>query len=298
MLARTAPEGLVVAVASTDAANRAGSIRSVLARTIAPWLSAVSALWALITKASAPAASACGGRSGWKPKCPAQAASTTSGTPCRWAVAARAPVSPYVPTYCGSVTRTATADGASASAPATTSALTASGSPVRGSTEGVTQVGTRSARTSPRSIERCRVRPTTTRSPGRPTVRARAWLPWVDPPTEKRATSAPQARAASSSAWSSTPELSFIVSRPAYRGMSPSTSGPSRSRRCLCPGMVNGCKVAAANRRKASKSGASARSPRGSRVGSRTGTPFVHARRVGQLFRSLRDSPMDRRMVT
>ena len=61
------------------------------------------------------------------------------------------------------------------------------------------------ASTRPSSIERCRVRPTTTSSPGRPTARASAWLPCVEPPTEKRHQSAPQKRAARSSASASTP---------------------------------------------------------------------------------------------
>ena len=54
VLARMAPAGLVVAVASTPASSRAGSIRSVRASTNAAWLQAGSVLWALVTIASAP----------------------------------------------------------------------------------------------------------------------------------------------------------------------------------------------------------------------------------------------------
>ena len=82
MLARIAPAGLVVWVASTARSRRSASSRSVRASTRAAWENAGRVLWALVTSASAPCASACLGRSGWKPKCPAHAASTTRGTSC------------------------------------------------------------------------------------------------------------------------------------------------------------------------------------------------------------------------
>ena len=98
MLARIAPDGLVVAVASMPASNRARLIRRVRASTMAPCENAGSALWALVTTASAPAAIACGGSAGWKPRCAPHAASTTSGMPCRCATVARLATSPTVPT--------------------------------------------------------------------------------------------------------------------------------------------------------------------------------------------------------
>ena len=54
MLARMAPDGLVVAVASTAASNRARPIRRLRASTSAPCDQAGRALWALVTRASAP----------------------------------------------------------------------------------------------------------------------------------------------------------------------------------------------------------------------------------------------------
>ncbi len=68
MLANMVPDGLVVWVASKARSRRAGSRRAVRASTSAPWDQAGSALCALVTIASAPAASACGGKSGWKPR--------------------------------------------------------------------------------------------------------------------------------------------------------------------------------------------------------------------------------------
>ena len=103
MLAMIAPAGLVVCVASNARFSRSPSSRPwpawlVRASTSAPWVYAGSALCALVTMPSAPAASACGGRSGWKPRCAAQAASTSSGTPARCAAAACPARSPVVPT--------------------------------------------------------------------------------------------------------------------------------------------------------------------------------------------------------
>ena len=215
MLARIAPDGLVVAVASTPASKRARPIRPLRASTSAPCDHAGSALWALVTSASAPAASACGGSDGWNPRCAPHAASTTRGMPCACATAASAPTSPTVPTYEGSPTNTARASGAVASAASRAAAVTPTGSPCDGSTAGRTHTGSSPASTSPSSIDRCSVRATTTRSPGRPTARARAWLPWVEPPTENRQRSAPHRRAARDSASATTPRDSFIVSSPA-----------------------------------------------------------------------------------
>ena len=98
MLAMMDPVGLVVCVASNALSSRAASSRSVRASTSAPWVYAGSALCALVTIASAPAAIACGGSSGWKPRCAAQAASTISGTPASCATAACPARSLIVPT--------------------------------------------------------------------------------------------------------------------------------------------------------------------------------------------------------
>ncbi len=98
MLAMIDPVGLVVCVASNARSSRAGSSRCVLASTSAPCVYAGSALCALVTIASAPAAIACGGRSGWKPRWAAQAASTISGTPAPCATAAWPDRSLIVPT--------------------------------------------------------------------------------------------------------------------------------------------------------------------------------------------------------
>ena len=68
MLARIEPVGLVVWVASKARFSRATSRNSVLASSSAPWVYAGSVLCALVTSPSAPAAIACGGRSGWKPR--------------------------------------------------------------------------------------------------------------------------------------------------------------------------------------------------------------------------------------
>ena len=68
MLAVIAPAGLVVWVASKARSSRARSSSWVRANTSAPWVAAGSVLCALVTIASAPAAIACGGRSGWKPR--------------------------------------------------------------------------------------------------------------------------------------------------------------------------------------------------------------------------------------
>ncbi len=92
------PAGLVVWVASNARFSRASSSRSVLASSSAPWVYAGSVLCALVTMASAPAAMACGGRSGWKPRYAAQAASTISGTPASCAARAWPARSPVVPT--------------------------------------------------------------------------------------------------------------------------------------------------------------------------------------------------------
>jgi hypothetical protein len=215
VLARTAPAGLVVAVASTPASSLAGSSRPVRARTRAAWLHAGSVLCALTTMASAPSSSACGGRSGWKPKCAAHAASTTRGTPCSCAAAANPATSPTVPTYDGSPTKTARASGFSASAARTDAGATPRGSPVDGSTSGRTHTGLSPASTSPSRSERCSVRLTTTVSPSPATARAMAWLACVAPPVENRQTSAPHRRAARDSASARRPLVSFIVSRPA-----------------------------------------------------------------------------------
>ena len=141
------------------------------------------------------------------------------------------------------------------------------------------------ASTRPSSIERCRVRLTTTRSPSPPSARATAWLACVAPPTENRQTSAPHSRAARDSASASTPRESFMVSRPAYSGTSPATTSPTRSCRCLWPGIVNGVGrlllepqpgVAAAGRRRAGpqRVGRHARHAR-ARAGSRSPPPGV-----------------------
>ena len=80
-LARIAPDGEVVAVASMARSSRSGASRSVRASTTAPWFRAGKVLCALVTTASAPAANGCGGRSGWLPRWAPHAASTSSGTP-------------------------------------------------------------------------------------------------------------------------------------------------------------------------------------------------------------------------
>ena len=67
---------------------------------------------------------------------------------------------------------------------------------------------------SPSSSDRCRVRLTITSSPGWPTARARAWLPWVEPATENRHQSAPHRPAAACSARPSSASAYLIVSRP------------------------------------------------------------------------------------
>ena len=51
-----------------------------------------------LLRSVAAAAIACGGRSGWNPRCAAHAASTTSGTPASWAAVACPARSPIVPT--------------------------------------------------------------------------------------------------------------------------------------------------------------------------------------------------------
>ena len=273
MLARIAPAGLVVAVASTARSSRPASSNPpdavVRASTTAACDTAGRVLCALITIASAPAARACGGSAGCRPKWAPHAASTTSGTPAACAAAARPRTSPVVPTYEGSPTTTATAPGCRVSASSTASTGTAPGSPRAASTAGRSHTGRRPASTSPRSTERCSVRPTTTSSPGRPTASARVWLPWVEPPTENRHQSAPQNTAARRSASASTPRACFMVSSPAKSGTSPATTLPTRSVRCLWPGMVKGrtapVPALPVKDSQASSRGASARRPSGSR---------------------------------
>ena len=129
MLARIAPAGLVVWVASKPRSSRPGSSRPpdrrVRASSSAAWLHAGSVLCALVMRASAPSASACGGTAGEKPKWAAQAASTTSGTPAACAAAAWAAMSERVPVYDGSPSTTPHAPGCAASAASTAATGTA-----------------------------------------------------------------------------------------------------------------------------------------------------------------------------
>ncbi len=105
-------EGLVEA-AEVEAPDRA--------RRYAPWVKAASVLCADVTSASAPRASVCGGRPGWKPRCAPQAWSTTSGTPAARQASAIAATSESTPTNDGSTRKTARASGSAASASATRS---------------------------------------------------------------------------------------------------------------------------------------------------------------------------------
>ena len=218
--------------------------------------------------ASAPAPKACGGRSGWKPKCAAQAASTTRGMPASCATRACSRRSENVPTYDGSTRKTARTFGCRAMAAATRSGATPVGRPVAVSTSGLTQMGVRPASTSPSKRERCSVRDTMTSSPGLPMASASVWFPWVDPPTEKRQASAPQRSAAFRSACWSQPYLNLTVSSPPEVGKSPETTTPVRAVEPLWPGVVKECSPAARRSsaaRYARSSGASAARPSGSR---------------------------------
>ncbi len=97
MLARIAPDGLVVCVASNARWSRSASIRSVLARTRDAWLKAGSILCALVTIASAPAWRAWRGYPAAKPRWAPHAWSTTTGMPCSWAAHVMAGRSESVP---------------------------------------------------------------------------------------------------------------------------------------------------------------------------------------------------------
>ncbi len=79
---------------------------------------------------------------------------------------------------------------------------------------GRTHTGRSPARTSPSSSERCSVRLMITSWPGWPAARASAWLPCVDPATEKRHQSAPHSRAARRSQSTRIPSACLIVSMP------------------------------------------------------------------------------------
>ncbi len=192
MLARIAPAGLVVAVASTPASRRAGSIRSVRASTRAAWLQAGSVLCALVTIASAPTCSGCGGRSGWKPKCAAHAASTISGTWCACATSGQAPHIPdgadvgrIADEHCPCFGVAGEGMHARSAGPRRGEARSRRPSPGGPTPVSVPRVRVR------RDSERCSVRLTMTVSPSPPMASARAWLACVAPPVEKRQTSAP-----------------------------------------------------------------------------------------------------------
>ena len=191
-------------------------MRSVRARTSAAWLHAGSVLWALVDHhVGAELRARARGRAGWKPKCAAQAASTTSGTSCACAAVGQ----PGDVAHRADVGRVAHEDrprlGVRGERAAYGRRGTPSGRPVPGSTSGRTHTGVRPASTSRAassgaacgSPPRCRRR--------RPTASATAWLAWVAPPVENRQTSAPQSRAARASASARTPAVSFIVSSPA-----------------------------------------------------------------------------------
>ena len=179
VLARIAPAGLVVAVASTPASRRAGSSRSVRASTRAAWLHAGN-ICALTE-----------GRRAQLQRVPGQVGVETEVRGPgrvhdeRYVVGVgrlREPgTSPTVPRYDGSPTSTARASGYRVRASATVEGATPRGSPVPGSTSGRTQTGSIPASTRPRSIERCKVRLTTTRSPSPPSARAMDWLACVGP---------------------------------------------------------------------------------------------------------------------
>ena len=250
--ARIVPDDDVVAVASVARSSRSASKNRVRATTTAPWFNAGRVLWALVTTASAPAANGCGGRSGWLPRWAPHAASTTRGTPAARVTSLIAPMSAQVPTYDGLVTKTARASGCQRRASATDAAGSPSGNPVVSWTGGCTHTGRSPASTSPSRTERCEVRSTITESPGRPTASRRAWLPWVEPPTEYRHQSAPSRSAARASAARSSVSASRMGASPPYMGMSPTIRSPTRSVRCLCPGIVNGRSSPDASRRRAS----------------------------------------------
>ncbi|CAB5055524.1 unannotated protein [freshwater metagenome] len=55
---------------------------------------------------------------------------------------------------------------------------------------GVSQIGSRPARTKALKTERCAVRESATLSPGLPSAKMIAWFAWVEPPVENRAQSA------------------------------------------------------------------------------------------------------------
>ena len=80
-LARSAAETLVVWRSSNASSSRSRSRKPPRARRKALCVKAARVLCDEATKASAPAARACGGTAGWKPKCAPQAWSITSGTP-------------------------------------------------------------------------------------------------------------------------------------------------------------------------------------------------------------------------
>ena len=212
------PAGLVVCVASTPASSRAGSMRSVRARTSAAWLHAGSVLWALTTIASAPSCRACRGSAGWKPKCAAQAASTTKRDPVRMRdfgqpgdVADRPDVGGVGHEHRPGVGGRRERLGHGATAPRR-AAGRSPGPPRDAPTPAAARRGPgRAASTGagsgpPRPGRRLRPRPGPGPAPG---------CAWVAPPTEKRHTSAPHSRAARDSASASTPRESFIVSSPA-----------------------------------------------------------------------------------
>ena len=219
-VARIAAAGLVVSSSSKDSSSRARSSDSPRASRYAPCVKAVSVLCAEVTIASAPSASACGGSDGWNPRCAPQAWSTTSGMPLARVAAEIAGMSERTPTYDGSTRNTARASGARSSASSILAAGTASGSPVPGSMSGRTHTGSSPASTNPANSDLCRLREAMTRSPGRPTASASAWLPCVEPFRQKRQRSAPHSPAASRSACPSTSPVRCRSSAPVESGRS------------------------------------------------------------------------------
>ena len=235
MLARTAPEGLNAVARRTRRTGRVDPFRP--GQDDRPLVERSERLVCADHQASAPAASACGGRSGWKPEVPGPGGVDDERHPVPVGggrKSAGIPIRPDIP-------------GRSPGRRPPTGRPRGTGhrvgtdrerSPVRGSTEGVTQEG----RGRPDQPEEHRaVQGASDDDPvaGPPHRQARPGCR-VDPPTEKRATSAPQARAASSSAWSSTPELSFTC--PGWHtGDVTVDERPEQVATVLVPGMVNGC---------------------------------------------------------
>ena len=230
------------AVASTPASSRARSIRSVRASTRAPASTRGSVLWALVTIASAP----CGERVRRQRRVEPEVRAPRGVDDERDAVRVRDRRPRPADVADGAhVRRVADEDrGASRRArrgrprgrrrsrrsggrgwrrpPAVPTPVAARRAPARAASTAVQRPGDDHP------------------SPGRATASARAWLPCVEPPTLKRQRSAPHSRAARRSASATTPRDTFMVSSPAYSGTSPATTCPTRSARCLCPGIVNG----------------------------------------------------------